>query len=243
MKKKQENLLANIAFNVALPVIILDQLTVKLGAITALALALSLPIGYGIYDFVSRGEKNLLSLFGVVNVLFTGGLAIFKVQGIWFAVKEAAFPLIIGIFVFITAFTKKPAIQYFLLNPAIMNIELIQNKLKELGNSDSFNQLLKKSTIFFACSFYISAALNFLLAIYIFKDINPALSEIAQSEALNKQIKEMTLLGYIVIALPLTLFMGFIIMDFVKRLKKITGLETEELIPAMQNKAQSSSPN
>lgn len=236
MEKKQENLLANIAFNVALPVIILDQLTVKLGAITALALALSLPIGYGIYDFVARGEKNLLSLFGVVNVLLTGGLAIFKVQGIWFAVKEAAFPLIIGIFVLITAFTKKPAIQYFLLNPAIMNMELINNKIKELGSNEDFNRLLKNSTIFFAGSFFISAALNFILAVYIFKDIDPALSELAQSEELNKQIKEMTLLGYLVIALPLTVFMIVILMDFVKRLKKITGLETEELIPAMQNK-------
>lgn len=234
MEKKQENLLANIAFNVALPVIILDQLTVKLGALSALALALSLPIGYGIYDFVSRGEKNLLSLFGVVNVLLTGGLAIFKVQGIWFAVKEAAFPLIIGIFVLITAFTSKPAIKYFLLNPAIMNLDLIDKKLEELGNSVAFNKLLKNSTIFFAGSFFISATLNFLLAIYIFKDIDPTLSEVAQSEVLNKQIKEMTLLGYLVIALPLTVFMIVILMDFIKRLKKITGLETEELIPAMK---------
>ncbi|MCH2534696.1 MAG: hypothetical protein MK008_09675 [Bdellovibrionales bacterium] len=237
MEKKQENLLANIAFNVALPVIILDQLTVKFGAITALVLALSLPIGYGIYDFLSRGEKNLLSLFGVVNVLLTGGLAIFKVQGIWFAVKEAAFPLIIGIFVLITAFTSKPAIKYFLLNPAIMNLELIDKKLEELGNSAAFNKLLKNSTIFFAGSFFISATLNFLLAVYIFKDIDPSLSEVAQSELLNKQIKEMTLLGYLVIALPLTVFMIVILMDFIKRLKKITGLETEELIPAMKNKA------
>lgn len=236
MEKKQENLLANIAFNVALPVIILDQLTVKLGALTALALALSLPIGYGVYDFISRGEKNLLSLFGVINVLLTGGLAFFKVQGIWFAVKEAAFPLIIGIFVLITAFTSKPAIKYFLLNPAIMNLELINKKLEELNNSQAFNKLLKNSTIFFAGSFFISATLNFLLAVYIFKDIDPSLSEVAQSEVLNKQIKEMTLLGYLVIALPLTVFMIVILMDFIKRLKKITGLETEELIPAMKNK-------
>lgn len=236
MEKKQENLLANIAFNVALPVIILDQLTVKLGALTALALALSLPIGYGIYDFISRGEKNLLSLFGVVNVLLTGGLAIFKVQGIWFAVKEAAFPLIIGIFVLITAFTSKPAIKYFLLNPAIMNLELIEQKLSELNNHLAFNKLLKNSTIFFAGSFFISATLNFLLAVYIFKDIDPTLSEVAQSEILNKQIKEMTLLGYLVIALPLTVFMIVILMDFIKRLKKITDLETEDLIPAMKQK-------
>ena len=237
MEKKQENLLANIAFNVALPVIILDQLTVKLGALTALALALSLPIGYGVYDFISRGEKNLLSLFGVINVLLTGGLAFFKVQGIWFAVKEAAFPLIIGIFVLITAFTSKPAIKYLLLNPAIMNLELIDKKLEELNNTLAFNKLLKNSTIFFAGSFFISATLNFLLAIYIFKDIDPTLSEVAQSEVLNKQIKEMTLLGYVVIALPLTFFMIFILMDFLKRLRKITGLETEELIPAMKHKA------
>lgn len=235
-KKSQENLLANIAFNVVLPVMILDQLSKRLGVhgpTIALFVALAFPIGYGLFDFISRGEKNLLSAFGVINVLFTGGLALLKVEGFWFAVKEAAFPLIIGIFVFATSFTQKPAVKFFFINPAIMNVDLVLEKISALGHEIGYEKLLKNSTILLATSFFLSALLNYILARWIFTDIDATLSEAAQNIILNDQIKKMTYMGYLVIALPLTVFMIGILLHFIKNLRELTQLTTEEIMPMM----------
>ncbi|MFN3161931.1 MAG: VC0807 family protein [Pseudohongiellaceae bacterium] len=93
--QKPENPWVNILFNIIIPVIILNQLTRRLdenGPVIALVVALLFPLGYGIYDYLTRGKKNWLSLLGLVNVSFTGGMGLFQLEGIWFAIKEASFP-------------------------------------------------------------------------------------------------------------------------------------------------------
>ena len=103
MNKKNKNAnLYNIIFNIVLPVVILKQLTERTNPTFALLLALSFPIAYFFYEYYKTKTKNLISILGFLNILFTGGLALYQVKGIWFAVKEAAFPLIIGIGVYIT---------------------------------------------------------------------------------------------------------------------------------------------
>ena len=82
----------------------------------------------------------------------------------------------------------------------------------------------------FALSFFISALLNFLLAYWVFKDIDPTLPDKLRTEALNQQIADMWWMGYVVIALPLTGFLMFILFKLINGLKTLTGLELEEII-------------
>ena len=57
----------NIIFNIALPVLILTKLSKEnyLGPTYALLLALSLPIGYGIYEFIKTKKINTAFSFGI----------------------------------------------------------------------------------------------------------------------------------------------------------------------------------
>src|SRR5690606_8442337 len=118
---KQENGLFNILFNILFPILILNNLSERFGAFNTLILALAFPIGYGIYDGVSRKKINFFSILGFLNTLLTGGLAVLALEGIWFAIKEAGFPLLIGVFVLGSAFTSKPFIKTMFLNPHIIN--------------------------------------------------------------------------------------------------------------------------
>jgi intracellular septation protein A len=235
--RKNENLFANIAFNIVIPVLILNKgskFFENNGATYALILALAFPIFYGAYDYIKKGEKNYISLLGVANVVFTGGLALMKTEGIWFAIKEAAFPLIIGIFVFITAYTKKPAIKFMICNENVMNMDKVFAVLTERGTLPLFNIHLKRSTQFLAYSFFLSAALNFFLAIRIFTKIDPNLPEKQYEEILNSQIADMTTYGYLVIALPSMIILGLILMYLLRGLKSLTGLELEEIFHVAQ---------
>src|SRR5476651_1425302 len=91
---KPENLLVNLAFNVAIPAVLMAQLSKenRLGPVWGLVVALLFPLGYGVYDFIARRKTNVLSVLGTVGVLISGIFGILKLGGFWFAVKDAAIP-------------------------------------------------------------------------------------------------------------------------------------------------------
>lgn len=237
--QKNESLLLNLLFNIFLPVVILNQGAKHLGEhgpLIALGIALSLPIGYGLYDYLWFKRKNWISLLGFINVAFTGGLAVMKTDGFWFAIKEASFPFIIGVAVLVSAFTSKPLIRLLIWNEAILKTELINQKVKERGSEKDLFKLFKRGTLLFAISFFISSALNLVLALRIFIQIDPTLSELEKSQVLNEQIADMTWQGYIIIALPMMLFMMGVMFYLLFGLKRVSGLNMEEMLNDHQSK-------
>ena len=236
-KEQQRDSILNLVLDIILPVVILNQLSKRLGAngpLIALCIALSLPIGHGLFDIIVKKKKNIFSILGVINILLTGGLALFKLEGFWFAVKEAAFPLVIGLVVLWSAFTEKPLIKILLFNDNIVKLDLINEKLTQNNFHDEFKKHLKTLTILLAGSFFFSAILNYALARYIFVEIPLDLPELQRSTILNAQIARMTWLSFIVIALPSLLLTVGIFMYLVKGVKKFTGLDFQEILQGME---------
>ena len=237
MNQKNENIFVNICCNIVIPILILNKghhIFTHQPALWSLLLALIFPISYGLFDLFKNKKKNIISIFGVLNVLFTGGLAIFKMKGIWFAVKEAAFPLLIALFVFISAYTKKSFFKYITQQSQLFNWEAIHASASE----NQLNKLFKNSTIIFSFSFLLSAIMNFILAIYIFTEPGSDLSEAQKEIVLNKQIADMTWMGFVVIGLPLTLFSAGILWYFIKELSKISQLPKSQLIKGWEQTQQ-----
>ncbi|NJM10441.1 MAG: hypothetical protein HC883_06225 [Bdellovibrionaceae bacterium] len=212
--ESKENPLLNIVINILLPVIILNKGSHYVDARWTLFAALCLPLGYGIHDYYRRGHKNYVSLLGLVNILLTGGLAMMSLKGIWFAFKEASLPLLLGLLVLGSAWTKNPAARLMFCNPQVLNMTEIENRLAQFLREADFLALLKRTTLWLSVSFFISSILNFVLAWSIFKDIDPALESSARDQILNEQIAQMTWMGFAVIALPLMVFSAFLIYFF-----------------------------
>ncbi|MCB0341128.1 MAG: hypothetical protein H6626_05435 [Pseudobdellovibrionaceae bacterium] len=236
---QRENPFINLLFNIVLPVALLNQLTKRLGEdgpLIALLVALAFPIGYGAYDYLTRHKKNYISLLGVINVLFTGGLALMSLEGIWFAVKEAAFPLILGIGVYLSAYTRRPFMRFMVTNENVMNFDLVTARLEEKNHQPQFDQHIRTSTKLLATSFFLSSLLNFFLARSIFVDIDPALSTLERSTVLNEQIADMTWRSFIVIVLPLMVFMAFVGWHLISGIKKLTDLEIDDIMPHVAEK-------
>lgn len=230
-KEPPENGLLNLLVNIAIPILVLNKGSNILGSKVALIIALAFPLFYGLYDYQKRKKINFISLLGLLNILITGSLALMGIYGIWFAVKEAAFPALIGIFVAGSAYTTKPFIETLLLNPNAFNIEAIQQKIQESQKESEFKNLLKKSTLWLSGSFALSAALNFGLALRIFTDISAQLSPEEQTLIVNQQIAEMTSKSFIVIMIPSTIFLGLILFFLFKRIEQLTGLKLDQLLP------------
>lgn len=229
--EKPDNALYNLLFNIVVPVLVLNRLSARLGALPALVLALSSPLIYGGWDLWKKRKVNYLSILGLLNVGVTGGFAVMNLDGPWFWVKEAAFPLLIGIFVFASRWTPRPFIQTLLLNPQIFNLELINQKVKEHNKEEKLQHLIQSSTLLLSGSFLVSAILNFVLARRIFLAIDLNIQGEQRSLLLNEQIAEMTKLSFGVIFVPSLIILGGIVFYLLKKLKEATGLTLEELLP------------
>ena len=219
--------------DILLPVLILNKLSSQFGEngpVYALLLAVSLPLGHGLFNFFKEKKIHWLPFFGLLNVLFTGGFALMKLEGVWFAIKEASFPALIGIFVFFSSFSRKPVFSFFINQPGFFSIEQIQQRLEELNNQENYRALLKKCTLLFSGTFFFSALLNFVLAIRIFKNIPVDLSEMQKVEIRNTQIADMTWMGYVIIALPLMVITTCLFYYCLRNLSKLTGLALNELM-------------
>lgn len=227
---KQEHAFFNLLFNILIPVLILNKASAKIGAFNALVIALAFPLCFGLFDLYRKRKWNPFSLLGFTNVLVTGSLAVAGLGGIWFSIKEAFFPLLIGIFVWISSMRDNPFVKNFLINAHTMQVDTINEKLKQNQKEPEFLKHLQFSTKLLACSFFLSAILNFVLAEHIFLPLDPALDAEAKSQLLNQQIAEMTTWSSLVILVPSVLFLIGILWHLLKGIRELTGLQTEEIL-------------
>lgn len=236
--KPEENPLANILINVILPVLALTQLSKDggsfwhLGPERAMAVALTLPLGYGIWHFVNTRKFNMFSAIGLFSVLLTGGLTIY----LWnddgtvkpnaaqlFGLKEASIPLVLGICIFASHWSKTPLLRAFLYSDSIFDIRKIEKKVAAHDKQIAYDKLLFRCTILFASSFLISVVLNYFVALHF-------LNGVTDKEAYNEGVGKITGWGFAIIGVPFLIFMMVMFFSLINGLKKLTGLETDDLL-------------
>lgn len=222
---KRENLLLNLAFNIAIPSLILAKASTPelLGPVWGLIIALLFPVSYGIWDFVQRKQANFISIIGFASVLLTGGLGLMQVDNFWFAVKEAAVPSIIGLAVWGSMYTSRPLVRQFLFNDQAFDTAKIETALDEHDNREHFNRLLRNSTYWLVASFTVSAVLNFVLARWL-------LQSPTGSPEFNAELGKMNALSWPVIVVPTMIITIFALWRLISGIKRLSGLSFEEMM-------------
>ncbi len=222
-RPKRESLLLNLGLCIVVPVLILSKLSNQLGAKQALLLALAFPLGYGIYDGLLRRKFNFVAALGFFGTLATGGFSMMRLEPLWFAVKEAAVPAIIGTMVIFSQWTKRPLVRTFLLNDEVLNLPRVNTALDQRGTRPAFDRLLGSSSWLLAGSFALSSVLNFALARYL-------ITEMPETPEFNAQYGKMMAWSWPVIVVPSMAVMVFILWRLIKGLRVITGLKLEEIM-------------
>ena len=223
--EKQESLLLNLLCNIILPTLILTKLSNEdyLGIKLAIIVALAFPLIYGLHDFITRGKLNFFSGLGVVSVSLTGGISLLEMDAIYIAIKEASIPGVLGVATLLSLKTSQPLIHTLLLNDKVFDVGRINQALDSNDSQSEFDQLLINASWILAGSFFLSSLLNYLLAVII-------LTAEPGTVAFNEQLGKMTALSFPVIALPaMAVMMGNIFYLF-RGIKKLTGLELENIL-------------
>ena len=222
---KRENMLLNLVFNIAIPTLILIKFSDEsgLGPQWGLIVALSFPIVYGIKDYFREHKINFFSALGVFNVMMTGGMSLLEIDPQYIAIKEAAVPAIFGIAILITTKTKNPLVKVFLFNDMVMQTEKIHQALKDNDNQLDFERVLIVASRMLAGSFFLSSALNYLLA-------KLTLKSPPGTEEFNRELGTMMGLSFPVIAVPAIIVMMLALFYLFRQIKLLTKLDLEDIL-------------
>ncbi len=232
-KKNKENPIVSIVFNIVVPALILSKFTKMfakffpdyspISPVWGLVIALAFPVCYFLYDYFKRGKSSFIAILGFVSILLTGIIGVFNFPSEWIAYKEASVPFIIGLAILISLKTPYPLVRKLLYNEELVDVQKVDKILDEKNAKEHFDKVLVNSTYFLALSFLVSTILNFTLAKILIQSPSG-------TEAFNQELAKMTALSYPVIALPSTIVMVFALYYLFHNVKKITGLEIEEML-------------
>lgn len=244
MDKGTQSLL-NVFLSVLAPVLVLDHCSTtgpepwQLGTTPAMCLALSLPLGFGVWTFVQSRKVEPLTLFGLLGTILTGVVTIYANTGggeairpdtpWWYAAKEAVIPLLLCGAVMVTARRQDSLLRLLLYSDSIFDITSIEKAVAEKAQQEHYNALLWRSSLFLGLSLVVSAVGNFILSLCF---LLPVLDQPAAQQALeyNYAVSSMTWWGYLVIGVPLLLTLIGVLRHLISQLEALTGLDRDRLM-------------
>jgi len=223
-RQKASGMLANIAFNIVIPTLVLTKLSSEeyFGPVYSIVVALSFPIIYGLREYTKTRKANFFSILGIISVLLTGGMSLLQLDPQYIAIKEAAIPAIFGLVTIFSVRTNYPLVKTFLYNDQVLQIDKVQRALTAHSNELNFEAKLTNASYMVAGSFFLSSVLNYLLAKVVLVS-QPGTVEFTE------ELGKMTALSFPVIAVPSTLVLMGTLFYLLSHIKKLTHLQLEDI--------------
>jgi hypothetical protein len=223
-RQKPHHILANLAFNIIIPTLILTKLSSEdyLGPAYSIVVALAFPIVYGLRDYLKMKKTNFFSVLGIISIVLTGSMSLLQLDPHYIAIKEAAIPALLGLATLVSMRTKYPLIKTFLFNDQILQIDKVKQALAQHDSEADFENKLVVAGYMVVGSFCLSSALNYILAKVIL------VSE-PGTVAFSEELGKMTALSFPVIALPSTIVLMAAMFYLLYHIKKLTHLDVEDI--------------
>ena len=186
-------------------------------------LALAFPVAWGVREGFTRRKLSWIAVLGVISTLLTGGIGLLKVDPFWLAIKEAAVPLLIGLAVLGSTWTRWPLIRIFVFNPTLFDVGRIEAALESRRTVVDFERRLRLGTWLLAGTFFFSATMNYVLARWI-------VTSPAGTEAFNTELGRLTLMSYPAIALPSMAMMVALMFWLARSARHLTGMDLGQML-------------
>lgn len=212
-----------LAVNVAAPTVVLLFLSGddRLGPVWSLVLALLFPLGHGLVTLLTERRVSPIAVFALISVGLTGGIGLLRLDAKWFAWKEAAFPLLLGVLAVASVRTRWAALPT-LLEP-LLDSQRVHALLAERGQEAAHEEALRKATWRLGVVFVLTAVGTFFLAGYM-------VTSPTGTEAFNAELGRYTGLALPVVGLPSTALMIVVLRDVLIGIEDRTGAEIDDLL-------------
>lgn len=206
---------------VVFPTVVLVGFTGEawLGPRLGLVVALAAPLGWGVWSMVRDRQVSALAIIAVISVLLTGSVGLLELDPSWFAIKEAALPLIIGSLTAATAHTR------FALLPVLFERLLDPDRVDDALDASGkaiFDRASRRGTRIAGGIIAASAVVSWALARYV-------VTSPSGSEAFAAELGQHTTLSFFVIGLPTTFAMAWVLRNVLLTLEELAGVDIETL--------------
>jgi len=214
-----------IGLSLILPIFVMKKLSgpAALGPLMGMLVALCFPLLNAAIEFRDKKRFGLVPTLGIANVLLTGSIVVLSAGRVWFAVKEAVIPALIGVAVIVSQRTEKPLIKSLFLNDQIMNLKLVNESVAKVGAQNEFDSEMARAGSLIGISFFISSILNFLFAWFI-------VTEAPGTEAFNHQVGTMQWTSFLAIMVCCTSLMMYALYRVGNFITKKTGLKWDDIL-------------
>ena len=138
--------------------------------------------------------------------------------------KEAAFPIFLGLAFPLSFRFGKPLVSELLLNPQVINHTMLNAALETGDRRLRFQALLSRASWALAGTMLLSAIANAALVLYYLQGTEPG------SEAYTKAIGRQNWVGFIVIGVPMIAATMALLLWLLRRIEQLTGLERADLM-------------
>jgi hypothetical protein len=223
------NPLLEIVLTLVLPSVVLDQCSrpESLGPFWALVVSLIFPLGFGAWCLWKKTGWNVFSVLGFVTILLSGGLGLLKLDAFWFAMKESAMPVMLGLAFPLTHRFGTPLINALVMQPHLFNVPALNAALAtETGKRAAFDAALYRASCGMGLGMTGSAIANFFLAMWLLGGKEPG------SELFVKGIAKLNWVSLGVIGVPMMFVMVVVFLWLMKQIQQITGLHRDDLLTA-----------
>ncbi len=212
-----------LVINVAAPTIILTFFSgdAWLGPMWGLLLALAFPLGHGLTTMALTRKVSPIAVLVVVSVLLTGGIGLLELEVSWFAWKEAAFPLAMGVGAVASLRTRWPALS-LLLDPLI-DTPKVDALLEARGERAAHAQAMARATWRVGAVLVVTAVATFVFARFMV--VSPT-----GTTAFSEELGRYTGWSFPAIGVPSTLVMMWVLSDVLLGLERRTGEKIEALL-------------
>ncbi|MEM6930397.1 MAG: VC0807 family protein [Myxococcota bacterium] len=222
MSAPSRSMLPELVATVVFPTVVLIGFTGEdwLGPRLGLVVALAAPLGWGIFSMVRDRTVSALAVIALVSVLLTGSVGLLELDPQWFALKEAAVPLVLGGLTMATAHTR------FALLPVLFERVLDTDRVDEALDTparDTFDAASRRGTVLAGGIVAGSALLSWGLARYL-------VTSPSGSEAFASELGTFTTVSFFAVGVPTTLATAWVLRGVLLQLEDLAGVDIETLL-------------
>lgn len=217
------NTLAVLLINFVVPIIILSRFSGedRLGPTGGLIAALALPIGYELYNLVTKRKVGWVSIAAIGGILLTGMVSLLGLSENWLAIRRSAIYFISALIIFGSALMNRSVITYLLRQ--VVNLDLARERAGAARNTQKINRLINGGTYAVAAVVAASGILSYALTKH-------TINAPANSTLFNEQLASLRVQSIFAVTLPLLIGLVIILTYLITQIEKLSGLSSEELM-------------
>jgi intracellular septation protein A len=192
----------------------------QLGPAKAMLLALAFPVALELYRLSKRQKPSVLSMIAIGGILVTGVISLLGLNENWLALRRSLVYFVIAAALLISILIKRPLLDMAL--PHIIDMDTIVAAARKKSALPALKKHLRRTTYMIIVLLVAIGIASYVLTLIV-------ITAPTNTAEFNNEYVRLRVIGLPAITLPLLAGIFGILLYFVSKIEKLTGLDASTL--------------